>query len=264
MEDGKKPFDPGLEVIPTENPLGFRYGAGCFGPEPEIRRLDSIRASLMDPGCDGPEEVYAIAMDVGRAEHRQALESRMLLYGVVTYARGRLGREPIRSQGHVHRVSPHCGWSTPEVYEIWRGRAVIYMQERAEDSPGRCFAVEAGPDDVVIVPPGWAHATVSADPASPLTFGAFCDRQYGFEYAGVRAHGGLAWFPVLDEEGGLLWEHNPRYAYSPLLQKAPRFYGELGLQQGVSLYAQFAQEPDRFLFVSEPVRRRETWRGFTP
>jgi glucose-6-phosphate isomerase len=68
-------------------------------------------------------------MDVGKDEHREQLKARMLLFGLVTFAAGRLGNEPVRSQGHVHRVSIHSGWSPPEVYEIWSGRAIILMQE---------------------------------------------------------------------------------------------------------------------------------------
>ena len=143
--------------------MGFAYGAGVFGPAPERRSLDAIRRSLRDPDCAGPDPVYAIAMDVGREEHRPELRDRHLLFGVVTYAAGRLGEEPVRSQGHVHKVATRSGWSPPELYEIWAGRAVVYMQERAADDPGRCFAIEAGPGEVVVVPPGWAHATVSAD-----------------------------------------------------------------------------------------------------
>ena len=45
------------------------------------------------------------------------------------------------------------------------------MQEYAEDQPGRCYAVHAFPGDVVIVPPYWVHATISANPRLPLTFG---------------------------------------------------------------------------------------------
>ena len=32
-----------------------------------------------------------------------------------------------------------------------------------------------------------------------MSFGAWCDRQYGFDYRGVRAHRGLAWFPTFNE-----------------------------------------------------------------
>jgi glucose-6-phosphate isomerase, archaeal len=134
-------------------------------------------------------------MDVARRSDHEALQSRMLLFGVVAYARGRLGEEPVRSQGHVHCVSSHSGWSPPELYEIWSGRAVILMQEHPADNPGRVYAVEAGTGEKVLVPPGWAHATISADRHRPL-FGALCDREFGFEYEQLRKRRGLAWYPL--------------------------------------------------------------------
>ncbi len=73
------------------------------------------------------------------------------------------------------------GWSTPEVYQIWSGSAIIYMQEHADDMPGKCYAIYAQPGDVVIVSPAWAHATISANPDVPLTFGAWCDQDYGLD-----------------------------------------------------------------------------------
>lgn len=78
-------------------------------------------------------------MDVGREQIRAELERRMLLFGAVIYAPGKLGEEPVRSQGHVHRVSSHSGWSPAEVYEIWEGAAYVYMQEYAAENPGRCY-----------------------------------------------------------------------------------------------------------------------------
>ena len=244
--------------------MGFAYGPGVFGPEVEVRRLDAIRKSLRDPGCCGPDPVYAIAMDVGRREDLPAMLARNLLYGAVTYASGRLGQEPVRSQGHIHAVSASCGWSTPEVYEIWLGRAVIYMQERDIDDPGRCFAVEAGPGQVVIVPPYWAHATISADESQPLTFGAWCVRDYGFVYDGVRAHGGMAFFPLVKEDGALEWLHNDAYVPGNIVLKTPEPYAQLGLEPGVPIYTQFVRDPDRFLFVSQPQRAQDKWAGFVP
>ena len=67
-------FDPGFDIAPAEGALGFAYGPGVFGPEVEKRTLDSIRKSLMDPQCEGPEVVYAIAMDVGKEEHKPVRE----------------------------------------------------------------------------------------------------------------------------------------------------------------------------------------------
>ncbi len=258
-------FDPGLFIQPTSDPLGFVYGEGCFGPKVENRRLDDIRKSLRDPDCDGPEVVYSIAMDVGKEEDRPLLQQMMLLFGVVTYAKGRLGKEPVRSQGHIHRRSSHSGWSPPEIYEVWSGKAIIYMQEYAQDDPGRCFAVYAGPGDVVVVPPEWAHATISADPDSPLTFGAWCDREYEFLYNDVRAHNGLAWYPVLNDGNEISWNANPNYDESELIIKEPADYKEaLGIDNALPVYKQFEQEPGRFQFVSEPGLKKEIWQNFTP
>jgi glucose-6-phosphate isomerase len=258
----KPAFDFGLDMAIHHDPLGFSYGEEVIGPVPEIRTLDQIRASLRDPLCEGPEDVYAIVMDVARLRDRAELKKRMLLFGVVTYASGRLGEEPIRSQGHVHRISEHSGWSPPELYEIWQGRAVIYMQEYVADDPGRCFAVYAGPGDKVLVPPGWAHATISASPDEPLTFGAWCDREYGFEYEAVRAYKGLAWYPLLQDEH-VAWQHNRHYMPNRLQVVSPRKYSEFGITDE-PLYQQFLGDPARFQFISKPGMAGRKWQNFHP
>ena len=109
-------FNSGFNIEPTTNPMGFVYGTDVFGPQVENRYLKDIRKSLSDPDCEGPEVVYAIAMDVGKKIHAELLKDMHLLYGVVTYAAGKLGKEPIRSQGHIHWISKFSHWSTPEVY----------------------------------------------------------------------------------------------------------------------------------------------------
>ena len=252
----------GLDMTIHHQPLGFSYGEEVTGPMPEIRHLEQIRASLRDPNCDGPPDVYAIAMDVARMQDREELQKRMLLFGVVTYAAGRLGAEPIRSQGHIHRISQHSGWSPPELYEIWQGSAIIYMQERVEDDPGRCFAVIANPGEKVLVPPGWGHATISANPDVPLTFGAWCDREYGFEYQAVRARKGLAWYPLLQDKH-VVWQHNPQYVAGRLQAIAPRQYSEFGLTCD-PIYQQFIDDPARLQFISRPDKTAALWHNFQP
>jgi glucose-6-phosphate isomerase len=203
-------------------------------------------------------------MDVGKAEHHAELKRRMLLFGLVTYAAGRLGHEPVRSQGHVHRISPHSGWRPPEVFEIWSGAAYVYMQEFAADDPGRCFAILAGPGDLVIVPPAWPHATISAEPTEQLTFGALCDREYGFEYDEVRKRRGLAWYPVLNNNGDISWEPNPAYRLGDLRSRRPRTYSDFGIIQGVPLYQQVADDFDSFQWVSKPFLAEPLWSDFEP
>jgi glucose-6-phosphate isomerase, archaeal len=260
-------FHPGLDLCIPDGDLSFQYGSGVLGPVPEMRRLDEIRRSLRHPDCDGPDPVYGIAMDVCRQEHHENLRRRMLLFGVVVFASGRLGEEPVRSQGHIHSAAPHSGWSPPELFEIWEGSAIIYAQETADDHPGRCFAISARVGDQVVVPPGWAHCVINADPSRRMVFGAWCDREYGFDYRGVRAHKGLAWFPLLAREGkpaSINWVRNPTYLLSELTVKTPSAYPGLGLDRSVSIYHQFVRNPDSVQWVSEPARVADVWPNFIP
>ena len=257
-------FDPGLPIRFNPDSMDFQYGPGLFGPRPEYRRLDDIRPSLRDPNSSGPDTVYAIVMDVGRLNDLDELKKRMLLFGVVMYAGGRLGDEPVRSQGHVHAISPHSGWSAPELFEIWEGRAIVYGQEKSGDDPGRCVAIEAGPGDQVVMPPAWSHFVANADPDSILVFGAWCDRQYGFDYTQMRAHHGLAWFPLLDTSGQISWKANPNYRPSRLLCRTARAYPELGLSTRTAIYDHLKRDPESIQWVSQPDRLKHLWPQFEP
>jgi len=257
-------FDPGFNINATSQPLGFKFGESAFGPQSELRSLAALRPALRDPQAEGPDPVYAIVMDIGKPIDRPALRERMLLFGAVTYATGRLGEEVVRSQGHVHKVSSHSGWMAPEIYEIWDGKAFIYMQEFAADEPGRCFAVEASPGDIVVVPPGWAHTSMSADPSEHLTFGALCDREYGFQYEEVRRRRGLGWYALVNSRGEVYWEPNPNYQKSELIVCQPRDYRAFGIQRGRPLYLQFETDPAKFQWVSKPVLVSDLWNGYSP
>jgi len=97
-----------------------------------------------------------------------------------------------------------------------------------------------------------------------MAFGALCDRQYGFDYKGVRAHGGLAWFPLVGTSREIGWQPNPRYAPSRLQQHDARTYPELGLSASMTLYEQFVRDPESVMFVSNPQRASDVWPNLMP
>ncbi len=115
-----------------------------------------------------------------------------------------------------------------------------------------------------MVPPQWAHCVINADPARRMVFGAFCDRQYGFVYDEIRAHGGLAWFPVLDQREEIRWEANPKYRASEISVRTTRPYPELGLRANTAMYEQFSSDPESLQWVSDPARVRDVWTDFQP
>ena len=252
-------YYPGFDIQVNKNPLGFQSGEDVFGPIPELRTLDSIRRSLRNPDSKGSEVLYCISMDVGKKEDFKLMEERNLLFGVVTYASGTIGDEPVRSQGHIHAISPSCNASTCEVYEIFDGEAFIYMQESGQDDAGECYAIYAKVGDVIIVPPGWVHATINANIHQNMTFGAWCVRDYGFDYEDVKKHKGIAFFPVVKNDK-IEWEMNKSYKKAHLTIKRAREYPEFEIEKGKPIYTQFQENPDKFLFVSKPQFIKNTWK----
>lgn len=248
----------GLDLEVDLKNLQFIYHEGCYGPQCEKRRLDDIRGSLSNPDVEGPEYVYAVAMDVGNVKDRQDLIQRNLLYGAMIFEKGLVGKEPVRSQGHIHAVSASCHASTCEVYEIWKGEAYIYMQEWASKVPGRCVAIHAKQGDVVIVPPGWVHATINADITQPMLFGAWCVRDYGFAYDEIRARKGIAFFPEV-VDGQVQFTKNPNYDCPELMVKEAKAYPAFHLRKGVPIYTQYEEQPDLFTFVTNPKVAEDLW-----
>lgn len=237
---------PGLIV--NEEELSFEYTGSIVGPKVEIRYLDDIRCSLKEYNCTGPSKVYSIVMDVYDKKDYSVLLKQNLLFGVVTYAQGTLGSEPIRSQGHRHAISKSCGKSTGELYEVWSGEAIIYMQD---ENSNKCYAVLAKSGDKVLVPPSWIHATINASPEQNLTFGAWCVRDYGFDYSEVREKQGIAFFPSLTAKNTIKWEKNENYKNKKLIIKSPRVYEEFRVTKE-PIYKQFENDETKFRFISNP------------
>lgn len=256
-------FNKVLDIRLNEADLALDFRVDIFHPETvEERYLNDIRNSLLDSEATGPELLYSIAMDVGKKKHEKDLIDRNLLYGIVAYNSGLIGSELVRSQGHIHAVSPSCNSSTPEVYEIWQGEAYIYMQEFVAEKPGRCVAILAKPGDIVIVPPKWAHYTVNASQHQKMLFGAWCIRDYAFDYKEIRARQGLAYYPVVTE-GEINWIQNPNYSHEGVEVKNAREYQEFGLSKR-NLYTQYEENPSRFDFVTDPLKYQNLWNDFQP
>jgi len=166
------------------------------------------------------------------------------------------------NDGAASNHRPHAG---SESCENHHGDVDHYEeQEKSGDDPGRCVAIEAGPGDKVVIPPGWAHYVVNADVNTKLIFGAWCDRLYGFDYTQMRAHRGLAWFPLVDDEGKIKWEHNRRYLPSKLNIREARDYPELDVSATTPIYKCFRRAAESVQWISDPRRFEELWHNFEP
>lgn len=232
--------------------LSLRFGPGISTAPVTIRRLDEVRPLLRDPGAAGPEHLYTIFMDVRVPGRAEALSALGLGYGAVVYNHGALGGEALRSQGHVHSAPAATGVAYSELYEFWLGRGLVYMQDSATADVRDVVVIEAGPGDKVLIPPGWAHATVNLG-EGPMVFGAVYALEAQLLYEPLRALQGTAHYVLAD--GSL--EPNPRYATVPPARRLrPHEVPELGIRRGRPA---LAGRLDGLALVARPERYLEVW-----
>lgn len=245
----------GLDITLDLADLSFVFGEAMHAVPENRRRLDAVRASLMDPAAAGPDPLYTIYMDFGFERDRERIVADGVLYGGVIYAAGAIGREFVRSQGHVHTRNAH-GVGYPEIYEFWHGEGLLYMQKEVGPDVSTCYVMRCGPGDVAIVPPDWMHMTANIGP-EPLAFGAWCARGQGFDYDGVRRMGGPAWYFLADGSRA----KNPRYGrVAEPIEATPRDFAEFDLVQRRPIYRQYLESPRRLRMMSHPHEFAEAWR----
>ena len=218
----------GISVHLDASALTLSFGPGVTTAPIVIRRLGEVRSLLRDPNATGPDHLYTVYMDVRVPGRDHTLRSLGLGYGAVVYNHGALGAEALRSQGHVHSAPATTGVAYSEIYEFWHGRGLVYMQDSATARVTDVVVVETGPGDKVVIPPGWAHATVNLGP-SALAFGAVYALDAVLLYEPLRALQGTAHYVLAD---GTL-EPNPRYRAVPAPRRqAPHEVPEHGIGQG--------------------------------
>ena len=249
----------GFEARLEPETLTLAFGKGIQTAPVTVRYLDEVRPMLQDPDSDGPEHLYTIYMDVRAPGVTDALPGRGLGYGAVVYNHGAVGRELLRSQGHVHSTSPETGVACSELYEFWHGRGLVYMQNTATPEVDDVIVVEAGPGDKVAIPPGWAHATINAGD-EPMVFGAVYAPAARLLYDPLRKLQGMAHYVLAD---GTL-EPNSAYQRVPEARRqSAHAFPEQGLEAGQPVLQALAGDETRLDFVSRPEAFPALWERLT-
>ncbi len=245
----------GFEVGFDPEALTLGFGGGVATAPVTTRHLDEVRPMLQDPAATGPDHLYTIYMDIRVPGVTEGLAARGLGYGAVVYNHGAVGREALRSQGHVHSTSPATGIGYSELYEFWRGRGLVYMQSSAEADVDDVVVVAAGPGDKVAIPPGWAHATINVGD-EPMVLGAVYALAAELLYEPLRRLQGTAHYILFDGtlEPNLAYERVPKAR-----REAPHVFSDQGIQPGCPALEAFAGDENCLDFVSHPERFPALW-----
>lgn len=211
------------------------------------------------------DPIYRMYRNVAKNSDVAKIRAARLRYDVTVIPPGVFvgqRREFFRTAGHYHAFRPDGLTTYPEVYEVLSGRAYWLIQRPNQETPEHIeeiYAVEAGPGEKAIMPPGFGHISVNAF-AEPLVMANWIDDTFTYDYAPYRSFRGSGYW--LFESGGdsIEFAPNPNYRSVPEIKKLrPKELPEFGLirqRPGYQLAANLEQL--RFLSVPEEFQRQLT------
>ncbi len=255
--------ETGLGPVILDAPnLALRFeDAGVQAPSGYARVSSDLQPVLLDSASGRADDaIYTVYRGVAPGDTRDEIARRGLVYVALVMRPGKIGREWVRTRGHInsHASSTHLAF--PEVHEIWQGEAVLYLQCEAARSVSDVVVMPLKAGDKAVIAPGWASLLVNVGD-EPLAFGSWRTSDAHPEYANLEALGGMAHFVLGgDSPGAYELESNPRYrdVVAPRTLAA-RELPDFGLVGGEPMLTTFRRNPDFLRFMLRPQDFADVW-----
>jgi len=160
--------------------------------EPELRYAEDLRSVLRDERCPSTGPVYSMYRDLSVSpEDRDWMADQYIRFDITCIPSNTLCGEYVKTKGHYHPDNP-AGWDYPEIYEVFHGEAHYLLQKR---DLSEVLLVEAGPGDIVVVPPGFGHVTINPG-SNELVMANIVSSQFSSDYRFYEDHHGGAYYEL--------------------------------------------------------------------
>lgn len=229
--------------------------------ERKTRTLDELTSVYLDKdACRGKEGAYEMINGVVHHSDVDSISTLPLRYELTLFPEKLIGKEYVKTLGHLHTTDKESGIDPPEICEVLKGRAHFMFMKFQDDGQdiSKVFYVELLAGEKIIIPPGYDHLTINPGPG-PLLFSDVVARTVSGNYQRMIEANGAVYLEVFDH-GKQQFIPNPYYRYHPtLLKYRPREFPELGLVKTVPLYTEFVKtlgEKWRFLWNPKEFQTR--------
>ena len=234
------------------------FGPGVVVEETKTRLLDELTPVAMEPeACRGSRQAaYVMYNGVYRQSDAARLGGVPMRYELTLFPPLRLGREFVKTLGHLHSPEPKSGIDYPEVCEVLVGTAHFFFQTLDPDGPSAsaAFYTEVRAGEKIVIPPGLDHLTINPGPG-PLLFSDVIALGVTGIYDRFKAAHGAAYFEIL-EDGQPRFVPNPAYrSLPPLGKRTLKSYPALRLAHHDPLYTAFVESRgEMWPFLADPRR----------
>jgi len=238
-EDGKLEFEPDVVIEETK-----------------VRLLDELTPVFLDQAtCRNSKTVaYYMFNGVYCKKDQNLLADVPMRYELTLFPDLRVGREYVKTLGHIHMPEPKSRIDYPEICEVLIGTAHFFFQkfDRTGWGATEAFYIEVKAGEKILIEPGYDHLTINPGPG-PMLFSDVIALGVSGNYQRFKVAGGAAYLEV-EEQGRPIFVPNPKYHGVPDLKKyAASEYPELDLTRTKPLYTSFVETRGRkWPFLNDP------------
>lgn len=211
--------------------------------EYRLRVFDELTPVYLDEqSCRGNQVAYEMFNGVNLQKDQDRVGGLPVRYELTLFPALKIGREYVKTLGHIHVPEIRSGIDHPEICEVLVGRAHFFFMKGNLDeaSPDEAFFIEVRAGQKMIIPPGYDHLTINPGPG-PMLFSDVVSRDVRGNYERMKAARGAVYLEV-EENGVPAFIPNPHYRSYPLLQqKYTREFANLSLTIHKPLYSAFVE-----------------------
>ncbi|MBU2580023.1 glucose-6-phosphate isomerase [Patescibacteria group bacterium] len=186
-------------------------------------------------------------------EDREKAVKENLRYDITVMPNMMLGKEYNKTAGHGHPLVLETGLTYPEIYEVLSGKVIFLLQKISGNEIDDVYAIEAGENDKVIIPPNYEHLMFNIGGKELKTANWICRGFTSNIYIGVKEKHGFCYYAVKDDLGKIEWIKNENYAVVPPIKFLGANIGleKFGISKKEKLY-DLIKTPEKLGFLKTP------------
>jgi glucose-6-phosphate isomerase len=228
------------------SPAGMVFGGQMCSPSVEIKSYKKYKSFFYQKRLDKNKELYYIYRNSCLEKDSPVFKKYGLRYDITVILPGSIGKEPIRTIGHVHKNLKNTG-RPAEIYQIISGNAIFLLHDTDKNI---IYRIKRRSGQKIVIPGYCAHITINQSSKEPLVVAnIFIDKKNVSDYKFFEKTNGPSWYPIR-HRNKIIFEKNPNGDSMTMLAPSSKNIPlPKAISNNASLYKEFIGNPKKFSFL---------------
>ena len=224
---------------------GVIFGGKMHAPSFQSKDFNQYKKFFQPSRLDKNKHLYYIYRNSCLENDLPVFLNNGLSYDITLLFPGRLGNEPMRTIGHIHK--PIRGSRPSEIYQVLSGKALFLLHDIKSDT---IYRIYRNSGQKIVIPGNCAHITINASLNKPLLLAnIFSNAKNASDYRFFKKTNGPSWYPVI-KKNKIFFSKNILGGKSTMIAPiSKKISMPKGVKNNFPLYREFVNNPDKFTFL---------------